>query len=166
MRYMKEEKLELRKSIIQLHQKGKRQKEIADALGISQSTVSYWIIRWKSDQNLNDRARSGKPSRLSKDQFAELKSVLLGFPPPRFGEESIGWTTKMALEYVKDTYGVEYGMRQMQKLFHKIGLRLITPEPQHHKNGYGDKSVYQADFIKNSRKNIWIAPSLILTDYN
>lgn len=158
---MNAEKLALRKNIIRLHEKGRSQDDIAYALDTSQSTVSYWIIRWKKTGNLGDLPRSGKPSRLSQEQLEELKAVLLDFPPPRFGGESMGWTTKMALAYVRDMYGVAYGMRQMQKLFHKLGLRLITPRPQHRKASYAAKVVYRMDFKKNSKKNIWVAPSLI-----
>ena len=160
---MKKEKLILRQNIIKLHQKGKKQTEISYLLDVPQSTVSYWIIRYNKEKRLIDKPRSGRPSQLTKEQKAELKDVLLDFPPARYGGESLGWTTKMAIQYIKDKFNVLYGMRQVQKLFHKFGLNLITPRQEHKKASHAARVVYRMDFKKNSKKNIWIAPSLIST---
>lgn len=48
-------------AIIALHQKGKKQKEIASALNIAQSTVSKTIKRYKELGTTEDRPRSGRP---------------------------------------------------------------------------------------------------------
>ena len=160
---MKKEKLILRQNIIKLHKKGKKQTEISYLLDVPQSTVSYWIIRYIKENRLTDKPRSGRPAQLTIEQKKELKSILLDFPPKRFGGESLGWTTKMAMQYIKDTFNVQYGMRQMQKLFHKFGIKLITPRPEHAKASYAARTVYRMDFKKNSKKNIWVAPSLIST---
>lgn len=158
---MNPEKIMLRKTIVQLHQKGKKQTEIAHLLDVPQQTVSYWIIRHTQTDNLADKPRSGKPSRLSAEQKEELKTVLLDFPPSRYGGKSMGWLTKIAIQYVKDHYGITYSMRRMQELFHDIGLNLITPRSEHVKASFAARTVYRMDFKKNSKKNIWIAPSLI-----
>ena len=158
------EKIELRKTIIKLHKKGKKGVEIADLLDISQSTVSFWIVRWKRDGNLEDKGGRGKKSWLSQDQISELKTTFLDFPPSRYGGESAGWTTKMAIQHVKETYGIKYSMRRMQELFHKFGLSLITPRTEYKKSSYAARTVYRMDFKKNSKTNIWIAPSLISTN--
>lgn len=160
---MKKEKLILRQNIIKLHKKGKKQTEISYLLDVPQTTVSYWIRNFKKENRLTDKRRSGRPAQLTNEQKEELKRALLGFPPKRFGGKSLGWTTKMAMQYVKDRFNVNYGMRQMQKLFHKFGIRLIAPRPEHAKASYAARVVYQMDFKKNSKRNIWIAPSLIST---
>lgn len=158
---MKKEKLILRQNIIKLHKKGKKQAEISYLLDVPQSTVSYWIIRYNKDKQLTDKPHSGRPAQLTAEQKKELKNILLDFPPKRFGGESLGWTTKMAMQYVKDRFSVHYGMRQMQKLFHKFDIKLITPRPEHAKASYAARTVYRMDFKKNSKRNIWVAPSLI-----
>ncbi len=159
---MKKEKLELRKTIIKLHQKGKKQTEILTywTSHKAQFLLDYPPLR---TDNLKDKPRSGRPKWLNKKQTEEFKKVLLDFPPARFGGKSFGWTTKMAIQYVKDHFGIKYGMRQMQKLFHKFGLSLITPRTKHRKSSDAARIVYRMDFKKNSKKNIWIAPSLIST---
>lgn len=160
---MNKEELAIRKKIISLHGKSKSVREIAYLLDISKSKAAYWIKRYRQTNKLENLPRSGCPSRLKKKQLSQLKEVLLDFPPKRFGGESLGWTTKMAMQYVKDNFNVQYGMRQMQKLFHKFGIKLITPRPEHAKASYAARVVYRMDFKKNSKKNIWVAPSLIST---
>lgn len=160
---MNKEELAIRKKIISLHTKKKSTREIAYLLDISKSKAAYWIQRYKLEGNLNDKSRSGKPSKLSKEQFQELRKVLLDFPPSRYGGKSMGWLTKIAIQYVYDTYAVKYSMRRMQELFHKCGLNLITPRSEHSKASYAARTVYRMDFKKNSKMNIWIAPSLIST---
>ena len=160
---MKKEKLILRQNIIKLHKKEKKQTEISYLLDVPQSTVSFWIIKYNKEKRLTDKPRSGRPSQLNKEEKSHLKEVLLDFPPKRFGGESLGWTTRMAIQYVKETYNVSYSMRQMQKLFHRFGIKLITPRPEHIKASRAARVVYRMDFKKNSNKNIWVAPSLIST---
>jgi transposase len=157
------EKIMLRKQILKLHKKKKSQVEISDLLDVSQSTVSYQIAKYMNSNSFEDLPKCGCPSRLSDKQFNELKQAFLDFPPDRFGGESLGWTTKMAIQYVKDKFNVRYGMRRMQELFHKFGLNLITPRTEHVKSSYAAKVVYRMDFKKNSKTNIWVAPSLIST---
>jgi len=160
---MNKNKLAKRQAIIQLHKKGKKQTEISYLLDVPQTTVSYCIRKFKLTGNIEDKPRSGKPAKLNKIEVAELKKILLDFPPSRYGGESIGWLTKIAIQYVYDTYGVKYSMRRMQELFHKFGLNLITPRTEHKNASYAARTVYRMDFKKNSKLNIWIAPSLIST---
>lgn len=157
------EKIAIRKKIISLHNKKKSTREIAYLLDISKSTAAFWVKRHKETNNLNDKPGRGTKSLLSKKQFQELKDVLIDFPPSRYGGKSMGWLTKMAIQYVKETYGVKYSMRRMQELFHKLDLNLITPRTEHVKSSYAARTVYRMDFKKNSKMNIWVHPSLIST---
>jgi len=154
-------KVELRKTIIKLHNKGKSQTDISYLLDIPQTTISFWIRRYKKTGSLINNSKSGCPARLTKEQFNIFKNALLDFPPKRFGGKSLGWTTKMAIQFVKDKFNVQYGMRRMQELFHKFGLNLITPRSQHVKSSFAARTVYRMDFKKNSKTNIWVAKSLI-----
>lgn len=160
---MNQSKIEIRKTIIKLHEKGKRQTEISELLDIPQTTISFWIKRYKKTSLLNDLPRSGKPSKLTKKQFEQINHVLHDFPPSRYGGESIGWTTKMLMQFIKDNFGVTFGMRYVEKIMHRCGISLITPRSEHSKASYAARIVYRMEFKKNSKKNMWIAPSLIST---
>jgi transposase len=160
---MKKEKLILRQNIIKLHNKGKKQTEISYLLDVPQTTVSFWIRRYSQVNVLEDKKHPGKQSKLTDEQMQNLKKILFDFPPSRYGGKSLGWLTRIAIKYVHETYGIKYSMRRMQELFHKVGLNLITPRSEHSKASFAARTVYRMDFKKNSKKNIWIAPSLIST---
>ncbi len=147
--------------ILSLNKKGKSTREIAYLLDISKSKAAFWVKRIKETKSFNDKPKSGHPTKLSKKQLDELKLNLLDYAPERYGGESLGWTTKMAINYVKNKYNVEYSMRRMQELFHKFGLNLITPRSEAYKGSKLARNSYREEFKKNFKKNIWIAPSLI-----
>ena len=160
---MNEKKIESRKMIIKLYEKNKTQEEISELLDIPQSTISYWIVRYKKTKSLEDKSRSGRPSQLNKEQFEQINHALHDFPPSRYGGESMGWTTKMLIQFIKDKFKINYTMRYAEKIMHKCGINLITPRSEHSKASYAARTVYRMEFKKNSKKNIWIAPSLIST---
>lgn len=160
---MNKEKLQLRKSIIKLHKKGKKQPEISYLLDVPQTTISYWIRRHKLTGDLQDKPRSGKPSKLTKEQLESVKNYFLNNFPDRYGGESLGWTIKLAIKHIMDTYNVLYSVRRMQELFHKFDLSLITPRSEAYKGSKLARNAFRDEFKKNSKMNIWVPKSLIST---
>ena len=160
---MKTSKEKERELIIRLHNQERSTREIEKILGISKSKAAFWIKRYKETKSLKDKPRSGKPPQLTKEEFQVVNDALHGCPPSRYGGESMGWTTKMLLQFIKDKFGVKFGVRYAEKIMHKCGIRLITPRSNHIRASEGVQNAYRSDFKKNSRKNIWIAPSLIST---
>jgi len=160
---MKTSKEKERELIIRLHGQERTVREIGKILGISKSKASFWIIRHKKSGTLKDRPRSGKPPMLTKEQFQKVNEALHGYPPSKFGGESMGWDTKMLIQFIKDNFGVAYGVRNAEKIMHKCGIRLIKPRTTHIKASKSVQNAYRSDFKKNSSRNIWIAPSLIST---
>jgi len=160
---MKQEKVEQRKSIIRLHKKGKKQPEISYLLDIPQTVVSYWIRRYKQTGNVEDKPRLGKKSFLTKEQIEEVKQFMLNNFPDRYGGESCGWTTKLAIEHIKKEYGIKYSMRRMQELMHTFDLNLISPRSEAYHGSKLARDAFREEFKKNWRQNIWVAPSLIST---
>ena len=158
---MTQKKIVIREKIISLLKKKKSQREIAYLLDISKSSVSYWKIRYEKTNSLEDLPKSGHPSKLTKEQQEDLKMHLLNYAPKRYGGESLGWTTKMAIQFVKEKYNVKYSERRMQEIFHIFGLNLITPRSEAYKGSKLARNSFREEFKKKSKMNIWIAPSLI-----
>lgn len=147
--------------MISLIKKKKSVREIAYLLDVGKSTVSYWKIRYEKTGSFEDLPKSGHPAFLTKADLKDLKKHLLDYAPERYGGESLGWTTKMAIDFVKNKFKVTYSMRRMQELFHKFGLNLITPRSEAYSGSKLARNVFRDEFKKNSKMNIWIAPSLI-----
>ncbi len=159
---MNPEKIALRKSIIKLHKKGKSQTDISFLLEVPQTTVSFWIRRFKKTNSLLDKPHPGSPSKLDKKNLVLVKEHLLGYAPKRYGGESLGWTTKIAIDFVYKKFSVKYSMRRMQELFRKFGLSLITPRSDYYKSSLLARNCFRDEFKKNSKTNIWLHPSLLL----
>jgi len=158
---MNKEKLQLRKTIIKLHKKCKSQPQISYLLDVPQTTVSFWIRRYKKTGTLENLPKNGHPSYLPQEQLDELKTYMLDYAPERYGGESLGWTTKMAIDFVKRKYDVVYSMRRMQELFHKFGLSQITPRSEAYLGSKLARNAFRDQFKKNLNQSIWIASSLI-----
>jgi transposase len=157
----KHKKIALRKSIIMLHKKGKTQMEISFLLEVPQTTVSFWIRRFKQTKSVIDKEHPGKPGKLNKDDLTLVKEHLLGYAPERYGGESLGWTTKIAIDFVQKQFGVKYSMRRMQELFRIFGLSLITPRSDYYKSSLLARNCFRDEFKKNSKISIWVHPSLL-----
>ena len=160
---MKSEKIIIRKKIISLLNKNKSTRDIAYLLDVGKSSVSYWKIRFEETGSLDDLPKSGSPGKLDKKNLALVKEHLLGYAPKRYGGESLGWTTKIAIDFVYKKFGVKYSMRRMQELFRKFGLSLITPRSDYFKSSLLARNSFRDEFKKNSKMNIWLHPSLLLT---
>lgn len=158
---MKTSKDKERELIIRLHNQERSTREIGNILGISKSKAAFWIKRHKESGSLKDKPRSGKPSQLTKEQFKIIRDALHDFPPSRYGGESIGWTTKMLIKFIKEEFGIKFGVRYAQKIMHKCDIRLIKPRSTHIKSSKGVHNSYRDGFKKNSKRSMWVAPSLI-----
>jgi transposase len=154
-----ENKLKERQLIVKLHFIDKKKtREIANLLGTSKSTVSYWICKHKKGLSLEDKSRSGRPAKIDSEKLEKLKLALHKKPiSKRFGGQSMGWTTKMVVKYIQDEFQIQYTQRNVIKLLHKLGLSLITPRSQHIKDSKLARQVFKDDMGKKTSKSVfWI----------
>ncbi len=71
-----------------LLEKNMSQKEVAEVVGVTQSAVSRWWTKYKSEENLdalNSTKHTGRPPMLNEEQKEELVKILLK------GAESYGF---------------------------------------------------------------------------
>lgn len=111
-----------------LFEKGWRNCEIAEALGVSQGAVSQWQKRsQKAGQPaLLHRRPPGMPARLSETQLAELPGLLL------VGAESYGftgqvWTSERVAWLIKFKFGISFHRAHVCRILKQIGWTLQKP---------------------------------------
>lgn len=102
-------KEERRKRAWALHQAGWKQKDIAEALGVTKGAVSQWIKRGKESgqAGLAEQPKSGAPRRLSETDRQKLPGLL------ERGAESFGfrgnvWTCSRVGKVIQREFGVKY----------------------------------------------------------
>jgi len=107
---------------------GMRCPEVARLLGDSTRSVEYWVHRLEQEGlgGLVEKARSGRPRRLSQEQIQQIDRVLRGKPSDA-GMRVHLWDGKTLSGWIEKTYGVELRVRQCQRLFRQLGFRLRKP---------------------------------------
>jgi transposase len=119
---------ERRKQAWKLKQQGWQQKEIAEAVGVSEGAVSQWIKKANEggEGALKARAYPGAKPRLSVEQKAQIPEVLAK------GAEAYGfrgdvWTASRVAKVIEKTFDVRYSRDHVGKLLRQIGWSRKTP---------------------------------------
>lgn len=104
--------------------------EVAQLLGDGPRSVEYWVRNFERNGlgGLVEGERSGRPPRLSDPQLAEIGAALRKSPEAA-GLSGHLWDGKTLSTFVERRYGVQIGVRQSQRLFRQLGLRLRKPRP-------------------------------------
>jgi transposase len=104
-----------------LKQAGWKQKDIAEALGVSQAAVSDWVRRGRADgpAALRNQPKSGAPRRLSEEQLARLPE-LLKLGAEHFGFRGEVWTRKRVASLMEWEFGVRYSLQHVGRLLKAI----------------------------------------------
>ena len=114
----------------ELKQKGWRQTDIAEALGVSDSSVSHWMkkAREGGKEALKTSPRPGRPRKLSEEERTEKLPSLLEKGPEHFGFRGEVWTRKRVREVIKEEFGVEYDVSQVGRILGQIGWSRQKPD--------------------------------------
>lgn len=104
---------------------------VADLFGEDVRTVQRWAHRFESGgfESLREGERAGRPRRLDARQWLRLERELRR-NPHEFGHEQNFWDGKLLSEHLRKHYQVSLGIRQCQRIFHRMGFRLRKPRPQ------------------------------------
>jgi transposase len=100
-----------------LKQQGWPQRQIAEALGVSEGAVSQWMTRARQGgpEALRSCPPPGVPRRLSADQLAQLPA-LLRRGPAAYGFRGQLWTRGRIAAVIQLTFGVSYHPRHVGRL--------------------------------------------------
>ena len=105
----------------QLKHKGWSQRQIAEALGVSEAAVSQWLKRAREGgpEALRHRSPPGAPRRLSADQLAQLPD-LLQRGPQAYGFRGELWTRGRIAAVIQLEFGIAYHPRHVGRLCQAI----------------------------------------------
>jgi transposase len=112
----------------ELKQKGWKQKDIAEALGVSAGAVSQWLKRAAEDgrEALRRQPRKGASPRLTASQLAQLPELL------KRGAEALGfqgevWTQPRVTALIQAQFGVAYHPSHVGRLLKRLGWSRQQP---------------------------------------
>ena len=102
--------------------------QVGRMLGDAPRTVEYWVHRFERHglPGLQERPRSGRPRRLTDEQWEGIARVLRGSP----ADAGLGthlWDGKTVAAFIERNYGEKLSVRQCQRMFRDLGFRLRKP---------------------------------------
>lgn len=113
-----------------LASKGMSCYQVGEFLGHDATTVQRWVndFNARGFSGLYDKERPGRPTSLNARQWEKLGKDLRKHPKS-FGYIQNLWDGKLLTHHLKFQYSIEVGVRQCQRIFHKLGFRRRKPFP-------------------------------------
>jgi transposase len=104
--------------------------KIGDLFGENPTTIQRWVRSFEKNgfSGLQDNTRPGRPNNLDVKQMREIDNALRKSPRD-FGYNQNHWDGKILAYHIKQSYEIELGTRQCQRLFHKLKFRFRKPRP-------------------------------------
>ena len=115
-----------------IYKRGPSAPMIAEWFGTREQTIYRWFDRLETEpieQAVQDRQRSGRPSKLDDAGWIEFREAVQ-HPPKEAGYDHPAWTTGLAQQFLEDEFDVTYSRRHVQRLLKDAGLTWQTPRPQ------------------------------------
>lgn len=96
--------------------------------GDSKNAITLWvkIADEQGFEALKVKKQTGRPSKLSSEQVAEIRAILEEDDPKKYGHNV--WDGPSLSAYIEKTYAVKLCVRQCQRMFHSLGFSLIRPQ--------------------------------------
>jgi transposase len=125
---------------LELKERGWKQTQIADALGVTEGAVSQWMKRAREEgvEGLRHKPPPGAIPRLSEDERAKLPELLAQ------GAEAHGfrgevWTCERVATVIRREFGVSYHPAHVSRLLK--ALRQSLQKPQRRANQRDEEAI-------------------------
>ncbi len=119
----------------------------AKAAGMTRQTLRDWVIRYneRGVEGLKDKARTGRPPRLSEKQLLELDALVE--QGPDIGVHNVvRWRCVDLKAVIAARFGVDLSEDRIGAIMHRRGYRRLSVRPRHPET---DEAA-QEDFKKTS----------------
>jgi transposase len=122
-----------RRRAVELRQQGEKETTIAHMLGVSCDSVHRWWNIHQSGGSLKTAHRSGRPRKLSDEQLARLRELLM-MGATAHGWQNDLWTAKRVTEVIKEHFNVEYSSENVRGILkNRLGWTVQRPVQQEKK---------------------------------
>jgi transposase len=114
---------------VELKERGWKQTQIADALGVTEGAVSQWMKRAREEgvEGLRHKPPPGAPSRLGEEARAKLPD-LLAQGAKAHGFRGEVWTCERVAKVIRREFGVSYHPAHVSRVVRALGLSLQKPQ--------------------------------------
>ncbi len=116
--------------IVRLSLQGYKKKEIEEIMDMTLQGIYKVLKKYKENgvEGLILGKSKGRDRKMTEEQEAELYEVISKKLPKDVGLEPFcSWTSKLACEYVKKRFGIEFSDRGMRDVFYRLNLSYTRP---------------------------------------
>lgn len=109
---------------------------IARMLGRSRKFVQRWAYAYRDGgiDAIGEKPRSGRPTKLPRDQEEAFRQRMLAGPIPGTDADVCTLRGKDAVRVLEAEFGVAYSLDGVYDLLHRLGFSCLRPRPRHRKN--------------------------------
>ena len=135
------------------YKEGVSQTDLSDWYCVSRTTIHNWLSRLERletedlEDVIYDDARSGRPTKLTEEQWDELVTVLDNSPND-VGFDAPTWTPKLVQHYIRESYDIEYSLRHIRELLNQAGYVWKTARPTFVKSDERARQAFREGFKK------------------
>ena len=165
----KDSKAKIRLLATILRKEGKSLSEISYSIQKPIMTISDWLRRIEDEglHRVYSIKQTGKPSKLTKEQFNKLEKIL-DESPEKQGIPFKIWTTSLVQYIINKVFDIMYQIRNIRKIVKKLGFRLKVPRPENIKKSKKSvedfkkklKAKYNIILNLDSRSSVLMKPTL------
>ena len=108
---------------------GEKPSDVVKSLGMNRTSIYRWLKaasgRGKGERALASRPATGRPSKLSPTQQAQVFRWINGKDPRQYGLDFGLWTRQIAATLIEQRFGVQLGLTAVGRMLARLGL---TPQ--------------------------------------
>jgi transposase len=79
-------------------------------------------------------------------------TAVLNAPPSEAGYDHPAWRPELVLDYITQTFGVEYSLAHMYRVLERAGLSRQTARPRHYEADPVEQQRFRDDLKKSGRR--------------
>ena len=113
---------------------GEKPSEVIKSLGMNRTSIYRWLQaasgRGKGERALASRPATGRPTKLTPRQQAQVFRWINGRDPRQYGLDFGQWTRQIVATVIEQKFGVQLGLTAVGRLLSRLGL---TPQKPLHR---------------------------------
>lgn len=126
-------------------------RQLEELFQTSFKQIYNWVHSFEERgvDGLQDKAKPGRPSRLSKKDLGMLKEILLSCTPDAYGYNTALWNGPILIDVIKREFNVDYKKAQIYNILKKIGFSFQKGRPSYPEADPELKEKFKEEFKKN-----------------